>query len=205
MWSEEEVLPCAYVRGQNVELTLADDLEVNEKRVMSATAQPNLEEKGDQGLLESVLLAGEYIVPKRRLSTTSHPNTSAVNSDSCADKNGGRDSDIDISVFGDRVVAGVGGERWQKTLLIGGTHEHAVTMAELEAPPDIEKASNLLMEKMLSMYPALKDEGWKPSRCTAGELIDKRDRERGRWGEREREREREEEKGGREREWRCTA
>ena len=86
-----------------------------------------------------MLLAGEYIVPNRR----QQQNAS------------GRD---DAAKSGDR-----------KTLLIGGTHEYASTMAELEAPPDMEKASGLLMDKILSLYPALEEEGWRPSQCFAGE------------------------------------
>lgn len=119
MWSEEDVLPFAYVRGQNVELAMDDE----------RTAS------GEEEQLESVLLAGEYIVPRR-----GHV------------------------MSGDSVVP-------KRTLLIGGTHEHCVTMAELEAPPDMEKASGLLMAKMLTMYPALSANGWKPSQCYAGEGV----------------------------------
>ena len=194
MWGKEEVLPFAYVRGQNVELAKADDPKGIENRVASATEQSSLKEEVYQGQLESVLLAGEYIVPKRRLRTASYPCKSAVSSDTRADKDRSGDSSIDTSVAGDRIVAGVEGDRWQKTLLIGGTHEYAVTMTELEAPPDIEKASDLLMDKMLSMYPALKKEGWEPFRCAAGELTNGRERERKRKMERLRKRERERER-----------
>ena len=84
-----------------------------------------------EGSLDSVLLAGEYIIPK-----TQRP----------------------VEDIEDR-----------KTLLIGGTHEHALTMAELSAPANMEIAYPLLRHKALSMYPSLESEGWKPYRCIAGE------------------------------------
>ena len=96
-------------------------------------------------LLDSVLLAGEYIVPKRHQQRHEHT------------------PDDGLAHLADSAASN------RKTLLIGGTHEHAVTMAELEAPPDIEKASALLMDKMLAMYPALMEDGWRPSQCNAGE------------------------------------
>lgn len=93
-----------------------------------------------EGSLSSVLLAGEYIIPKRK---------SLVE--------GGEATGLDRPLM-------------RKTLLIGGTHEHALTMAELSAPANMEIAYSLLRSKALSMFPPLEREGWKPYRCIAGEI-----------------------------------
>ena len=198
LWSDEEILPFAYVRGQNVELSMANDMAEVEDRAASTRdgsraeeekeEEEEEEEEGGQGQLESVLLAGEYIVPKRSPYPSYHPDASDDASsgtdkiknknknenrdesqDSCTDKNVSSSATAAAVAIEKGKGRGRGRGRGKKTLLIGGTHEHALTMAELEAPADIEKASGLLMEKMLSMYPALLEEGWKPSRCIAGE------------------------------------
>ena len=131
------MLPFAYVRGQNIELTLTDDGTASASSIVASKQSG----AGEAQQLKSVLLAGEYIVPKQ------HQLQYQQNSNDGVDSTRGKKT---------------------KTLLIGGTHEHAATMVELEAPPNMEKASALLMEKMMSMYPALEKEGWRPSKCFAG-------------------------------------
>jgi hypothetical protein len=123
-------LPFSYVRGQNVELIREEGKEQEQGGSSRAS-------------LQSVLLSGEYIIPK----TTKHNQGQGK----------GQSEGSDSAAFR------------TSHLLIGGTHEHALTMAELEAPADMEVASSLLMGKMRTMYPALDKEGWRPSRCIAGE------------------------------------
>jgi hypothetical protein len=101
--------------------------------------------------LRSVLLSGEYIIPK----TFKHAQGQEQ-------EQGERQSEGSEAHSSPALT-------YPSRLLIGGTHEHALTMAELEAPADMEVASSLLMGKMRSMYPALDKEGWRPSSCIAGE------------------------------------
>ena len=186
MWSEEDILPFAYVRGQNVELALDDragsaprgaegaaglrprgiEAESEGVRGVGEEGEKEGEEKDgedeEERGLESVLLAGEYIVPRK------HYLSSAGSEASVACGEGDIDSSSGRLIPHSSVSSGSSKRAYRKTLLIGGTHEHAVTMSELEAPPDMERASQLLMGKMLSMYPALSEEGWKPSKCYAG-------------------------------------
>jgi hypothetical protein len=191
LWSDEDILPFAYVRGQNIELAkddpnpnsipspntdpnpnielAKDDLNLLEREQRSSSSSlsssdregaleveaesnsianpnshptsnfnpnphptsnfkpnphptsnsnPNPTSNSNPELnmgLESVLLAGEYIVPRKRERET-------------------QDKSERVREIGSR-----------STLLIGGTHEHAETMEELSAPPDIDKAEKLLM------------------------------------------------------------
>jgi hypothetical protein len=101
--------------------------------------------------LKSVLLSGEYIIPK----TFKH--TQGQEQEQGKMQSEGSEAHSSPAFTS------------PSRLLIGGTHEHALTMAELEAPADLEVASSLLMGKMRTMYPALDKEGWRPSRCIAGE------------------------------------
>jgi hypothetical protein len=160
LWGHDQELPFSYVRGQNIEMRRADEGEG--EGVVS---------------LESVLLAGEYIVPKTR---THHEGE--------GEKGKGEDTfDREKQIFSsgevrsnDRLqVQGQGqGQSYQaapsdsygayRTLIVGGTHEHALTMEELGLPPDMARASSLLMPKIRDMYPALTSEGWEPFKCIAG-------------------------------------
>ena len=140
LWAEDDalLLPFSYVRGQNVEL---------------------IREEGQGGsnseTLTSVLLSGEYIIPKTFISSKGKGQEE------------GQGQGHEEGSWGDSLECGTGTRT--SGLLIGGTHEHALTMAELEAPADMQVASSLLMGKMRTMYPALDREGWRPSRCIAGE------------------------------------
>lgn len=125
--------------------------------------------------LESVLLAGEYIVPKTRTYRKEEVE--------------GEGELIDEELIRGEQVVDTGettsnnrlqgqGQSYQpapsdscgayKTLIVGGTHEHALTMEELGMPPDMARASSLLMPKIRAMYPALTVEGWEPFKCVAG-------------------------------------
>jgi hypothetical protein len=161
LWGQDQELPFSYVRGQNIEMRRADEREG---------------EGGGEVSLESVLLAGEYIVPKTR---THHEGE--------GEEKGEGDDRLDRKkhVFrsgeassNDRLQVQGQGQSYEpapsdscgdyRTLIVGGTHEHALTMEELGMPPDMTRASSLLMPKILDMYPALTSEGWEPFKCIAG-------------------------------------
>ena len=55
------MLPFAYVRGQNIELTLTDDGTASASSIVASKQSG----AGEAQKLKSVLLAGEYIVPKQ--------------------------------------------------------------------------------------------------------------------------------------------
>jgi hypothetical protein len=143
-------LPFSYVRGQNVELTREQAQEKGGKEVGNESGSSS---SSSRASLRSVLLSGEYIIPK----TVKH-----AQGQEQEQEQGERQSEGNEAHFPPAFTS-------PSRLLIGGTHEHALTMAELEAPADMEVASSLLMGKMRTMYPALDKEGWRPSRCIAGE------------------------------------
>lgn len=143
LWGPDHELPFSYVRGQNIEMCRSDDRE-------------------GEASLESVLLAGEYIIPKTR--THRHEDGNDAH-------NRGRQV---VNLEGAAIIGGSQGQKQvesigtYRTLIVGGTHEHALTMEELSSPPDMTRASSLLMPKIRDMYPSLTSEGWKPFKCIAG-------------------------------------
>ena len=161
LWGHDRELPFSYVRGQNIEMRRADEREQEE-----------------EVSLESVLLAGEYIVPKTRTHQEGEKEEKGE---------GGDRLNREKQVFSsgkarsnDRLQVQVQGQGQSyepapldscgayRTLIVGGTHEHALTMEELGMPPDMARASSLLMPKIRDMYPALTSEGWEPFKCIAG-------------------------------------
>ena len=137
------------MRGQNIELCRANERE-------------------GEASLESVLLAGEYIIPKTRThrqgegldEVNSEKQIMNVGEGRCTDGLQGQKQihqSVPSNSFGT-----------YRTLIVGGTHEHALTMEELGSPPDTTRASLLLMPKIRDMYPSLTSEGWKPFKCVAG-------------------------------------
>ena len=153
LWGHDQELPFSYVRGQNIEMRRADE-----------------REREEEVSLESVLLAGEYIVPKTRTHQEGE-GEDRLNREKQIFSSGEARSN-------DRSQGQGQGQSYEpalsdscgdyRTLIVGGTHEHALTMEELGMPPDMARASSLLMPKIRDMYPALTSEGWEPFKCIAG-------------------------------------
>lgn len=118
------------------------------------------DDREGEASLESVLLAGEYIVPKTRAHRHEHGND-VHNSEQQVVNLEGSQGEKQVESFGT-----------YRTLIVGGTHEHALTMEELCSPPDMIRASSLLMPKIKDMYPSLSSEGWEPFKCIAGTVAD---------------------------------
>ena len=147
LWGPDHELPFTYVRGQNIEMCRSDDRE-------------------GEASLESVLLAGEYIIPKTRAHRHEHGNDVHNSEQQVVNLGGAANND---GSQGKKHVESFGTYR---TLIVGGTHEHALTMEELCSPPDMIRASSLLMPKINDMYPSLRSEGWEPFKCIAGTVAD---------------------------------
>ena len=149
LWGADNELPFSYVRGQNIEMCRADERE-------------------EDASLESVLLAGEYIIPKTRMSQQVKGEEGPDSGQQMMNSGEARGNDGLQEQKQFHQPAPSKGFGACRTLIIGGTHEHALTMEELGSPPDMHLASSLLMPKIRDMYPPLTSEGWQPFKCVAG-------------------------------------